>query len=346
MDFTFYADPDPIDGIVALDSGLLKRFVPSACRYWRHLIWQPNAVKVALERPGYDAIVYLASPYFLSTWVGAALARLRGIRVLFWGHGWLHAEPPGKAWLRRTYFALANKMLVYAPRAVKLGARAGYPAERIKVVYNSLDVAKADAVIARIEDGSLQGVEPAALFAHPDRPVVICTARLIDLCRFDLLIDAAAQLARRGRPVNVLLVGNGPERAALEAQAKALGVDVHFYGACYDEDVLGQLLYKADLTVSPGKIGLTAMHTLMYGTPALTHDNFDQQMPEVEALMADGVGALFSLEVPGDLADKIEAWFARPASRAETRALCREEIRRHWTPDVQVRQIVAAIQEV
>ena len=36
--------------------------------------------------------------------------------------------------------------------------------------------------------------------------------------------------------------------------------------------------------VSPGNVGLTAIHSLSYGTPVLTHNNFNNQMPEVESI--------------------------------------------------------------
>ena len=41
----------------------------------------------------------------------------------------------------------------------------------------------------------------------------------------------------------------------------------------------------SDLTVSPGNIGLTAIHSLSYGTPVCSHSNFNNQMPESEAII-------------------------------------------------------------
>ena len=58
-----------------------------------------------------------------------------------------------------------------------------------------------------------------------------------------------------------------------------------FYGATYDEKELSKLIYMSDLTVSPGNIGLTAIHSLSYGTPVCSHSNFNNQMPESEAII-------------------------------------------------------------
>ena len=40
-----------------------------------------------------------------------------------------------------------------------------------------------------------------------------------------------------------------------------------------------------DITVSPDKVGLTAIHSMAYGRPVITHDNMDRQGPEVEAVI-------------------------------------------------------------
>ena len=62
----------------------------------------------------------------------------------------------------------------------------------------------------------------------------------------------------------------------------------------YDENEIGDLIYNADLCVSPGNVGLTAIHTLTYGTPVLSHANFPNQMPEFEAIDKDFTSFLFS----------------------------------------------------
>ena len=61
--------------------------------------------------------------------------------------------------------------------------------------------------------------------------------------------------------------------------------------------------------MSPGNVGLTCIHSLSYGTPVCTHNNFFNQMPESE-IITDGKNGIFfeenSLE---DLKEKIIFWF-------------------------------------
>jgi glycosyltransferase involved in cell wall biosynthesis len=343
--YDFFGSGDALEGVLHADVGAVTRFVRAPFRRWGKLLWQPGAVRAARDGR-YQAIILLADPNFASTWVAAAIARVRRVPVLFWGHGWLRPESEAKRAVRRAYFGLAHRFLVYAERGKRLGVAAGYAAERITVVYNSLDVARADAVIAGIESASASLARPQTLFADPARPLLICTARLTAKCRFDLLLAAAALLARRGVPVNVLLVGDGPERGTLERQAAQLGVAALFHGACHDEAIVGPMIYHADLTVSPGKIGLTAMHSLMYGTPAITHGDFDAQMPEVEAIEPGRTGAFFRCDDAADLAATIAHWLETAPARAQVRAVAREAIRRKWTPHAQAAIIEQAVLEV
>jgi len=343
--YDFYGSGEALDGVIHADTGAVSRFVRAPFRRLGSLLWQPGAVAAASDRR-YQALILLADPHFVSTWVAALIAKARRRPVLFWGHGWLRHERGLKRLVRHACFALCDRFLVYGERGKRIGAREGFALERITVVSNSLDVARANAVIARIEAGTLRSVRPQSLFAVPEHPLLVCTARLTRACRFDLLIDAAALLAARGLPVNVLLVGEGPERAALERRAADLGVSAHFFGACYDEDVTGQLLYHSDVTVSPGKIGLTAMHSLMYGTPAITHGDFDTQMPEVEAIEQGVTGAFFRKDDAASLADAIARWLAQAPPREIVRAAARAAIARRWTPEHQARTIEQAVLEV
>ena len=67
--------------------------------------------------------------------------------------------------------------------------------------------------------------ELSALASAHASPVAIAVARLVKSKRIDRIIEHAAQTSSR-----LVVVGDGPERAALEALARALGVDACFVG--------------------------------------------------------------------------------------------------------------------
>ena len=121
--------------------------------------------------------------------------------------------------------------------------------------------------------------------------------------------------------------------------ATELGLEknVWFYGPCYDEKELSGLIFNADLCVSPGNVGLTAMHTMVFGTPVLTHNDFPHQMPEFEAIHEGETGAFFTLDNIQSLADGISKWFVQKSNkREEVRKACMKEIDENWTPQFQI----------
>jgi glycosyltransferase involved in cell wall biosynthesis len=83
----------------------------------------------------------------------------------------------------------------------------GDPGERARVVHNG---------VSRVE------FEPVAL--QPDATDLIFIGEFRPVKGIDVLIDAVAQLHRAGRTVTATVVGDGPERAALMAQAERLGL--------------------------------------------------------------------------------------------------------------------------
>ncbi|HTM78640.1 MAG TPA: glycosyltransferase, partial [Devosia sp.] len=299
----------------------------------------------AIRDPGADALIIIGNPNYRSTWIMALAGRAMGKKILFWAHGWLRPEPPLKRLLRNTYYGLADKVLVYGERAIEMAERSGFRRDKVAVIYNSLDWDQtklhADAAAAQDRNALRAG------FGMPlDKPVLICTARLTLLCQFDLLLNAAAQLRQAGQAYHIALVGDGPERVPLEQLASDLCLDIRFHGAVYDEAKLARMFAASDLTVSPGKVGLTAIHSLSYGVPVITHGDLDAQMPEVEAIEPGITGDFFERNNVDSLAAAIEDWFVVGRDPASVRAACHKVIEAKFNPLTQTRLIDKAVSDV
>jgi glycosyltransferase involved in cell wall biosynthesis len=240
------------------------------------------------------------------------------------------------------FLRLADIVLLYGERAKAIGVQKGMLAERMCVVYNSLDYPGQKHIREQIRDQDLIELR-SRLFGGNSPPYAICTARLTRSCGFDLLLSAQALLRRQGKVVNVLLVGDGPERERLADVAKRESLPVVFFGACYDEVTIARLIRAAGVTVSPGKIGLTAIHSLTYGTPVITHDDPNFQGPEVEAIIPDQNGELFRHGDVQDLARVLWKWCNRTWPDSRLRARCYEVVERHYNPASQVRTIERAL---
>lgn len=90
-------------------------------------------------------------------------------------------------------------------------------------------------------------LSPADMAMAAGRTVIVAVARLTETKRLDLVVEAVGRLVPAHPDLLLLLIGEGPDEAALTAQAVAFGDHVRLLGQ--REDVLSWLA-RADLFVS------------------------------------------------------------------------------------------------
>jgi glycosyltransferase involved in cell wall biosynthesis len=341
-DFTFIGDDHEYLNSIepATFSNAVKFRLAPTHHLFGPFMWQWGAITWAVK-PQFDTVIMHSVPHWPCTWIGAILARLLGKRVFFWGHGYLY-EPRGlKGLFRRAFHAIPSGLLLYGRRAKDFAIRAGASPENVHVIYNSLDLDQQMELLRTITPGRSAELR-RLLFGADCEGAVVCTTRLIAIRRIDLLIEAVARLNASGRRIALILVGDGPERARLEALARQRGVPVHFEGACYREERIAELVSCASVAVAPGKVGLTAMHAMGYGVPVVSNDDADSQMPEWEAIIPGKTGSYYRNGDIASLASAIEYWMQ--AGRAEAaRAECLRLLTRFWNPRYQRQAIERAV---
>jgi glycosyltransferase involved in cell wall biosynthesis len=318
------------------------QYAETSCRVilGRYLL-QNGVLKLALRRD-IQTIIFIGDAQHLTTWLAASVAKLSGKRVLFWTHGWTRPETGAKSFIRCAFYHLADGLLLYGNWAKQYGITKGFNADNLYVVYNSLDYENQKAIRQMVTDGELLKVR-SALFEHPERPMLICTSRLTKVRGLGLLLDALSILQQKGQPMNLLLVGDGPEKSNLIQQAQDQGLTVKFYGECYEEQVLARLIMAANVTVAPGAVGLTAMHSLAYGTPVITHNDLEHQMPEWEAICEGYNGGFFKRDDSDDLANAILKWTKNGFTGSRMRANCFSLIEKYYNSRYQSEVIDAAV---
>ena len=296
-------------------------------------LFQPKVLLLPFRRD-IDTIIFLGNAKWASTWISAALARLTGKRVLFWTHGWLRNESGLKGFLRRVFYRIANGLLLYGNVAKSIGIGYGFAASRLHVIYNSLDYAAQAALRQAVDRDRLRQIRNE-VFGDVQTPIAIFCSRLNKDRRLDLLVEALAILKAQNHPVNLILIGDGPERIALENLASSRGIRVTFVGECYDEQRIGELTMASNVTVAPGKVGLTVMQSLAYGIPVITHDDSDEQAPEWEAIIPGKTGDLFRHNDATDLARVIRQWTSTAWPIDSVAQACVSVIERFYNPQFQ-----------
>ena len=99
---------------------------------------------------------------------------------------------------------------------------------------------------------------------------------------------------------------------------------------------LNTLIYNSDLCVSPGNVGLTALHSMMFGTPVLSHNDFTTQMPEYETIVEGATGTLYKVGDFEDFCTKIANWLQHDMDREQIRQNCVNMINDKWNSDYQI----------
>ena len=254
--------------------------------------------------------------------------------VYFWSHGWYGKESSLIAKLKRIYFNLPDGVFLYGNYAKKLMTEAGFNPNKLYVIHNSLNYS---------EQIKLRNqLSPTNCFSEHfcnDNLNIIFIGRLTKVKKINLLIEAIKTLKERNKNINLTLIGDGEMRRELEnlTEKYQLNSNIWFYGKCYDDAINSALIYNADLCVSPGNVGLTSIHSMMFGTPVISHNCFKYQMPEFEAIKPGITGDYFEYEDSLSLADTIERWFKMHSDdRDSVRENCYREIDSSWTPEFQI----------
>lgn len=294
--------------------------------------WQKGTLKYAFKK--YDAYVVIGEPAILSVWFLMLICKLLRKPVYLWSHGWYGKETKLKTFVKKAFYHLSEGVLLYGTYAKKLMIQAGIPEKKLHVIYNSLDY---ESQLKQRET-----IKPTQLYQDHFQNAnhnLIFVGRLTKVKKLDMIIDAMILAKQRGNSYNCTFVGDGEEKAYLESKVKACGLQdsVWFYGACYAEDELARMIYNADLCVSPGNVGLTAMHSLIYGCPIITHDNFPYQMPEFEAIIPNKTGAFFKFDNVESLSRAIDQWFNLQLDRDVVRQMAYREIDERWNPYTQIK---------
>jgi glycosyltransferase involved in cell wall biosynthesis len=272
----------------------------------------------------------------ITTWLVLILKNFfyRKKKIYFWTHGWYGKESRLERLIKHIFYKMVDGVFLYGNHAKEMMLQEGFKGNNLYVIHNSLDYNAQLEIRKKIKSSSLYQDH----FKNSNKNIIFL-GRLTTVKRLDMLLDVVSMLKEKGELYNITFVGDGLERIKLEQKASCLEIkkQVWFYGACYDEQKNAEFVYNADLCVSPGNVGLTAMHMLMFGTPVITHDCFELQMPEFEAIVPYKTGLFFKYGDVNNLCIKIQEWFrVNGELRDYVRQSCYREIDTQWTPDFQM----------
>lgn len=342
LDIDFYYGDNRPGNIKPFDVASLKNF-----KGWFHNIncgpfyWQKGALN--LLRSDYDAIITPGDTYCLSSWALMLLAKCFKKKVFLWTHGAYGDEKGLKLFLTKFRTKISACSLLYGNYAKDVLVKYGADENKLRVIYNSIDYDEQILMRGRIKESPIYKDH----FSNDNKNLVFI-GRLTKIKKLDQILQALAVLNKEQSNYNVTFIGNGSEKDALVNLTKRFNIadNVWFYGACYDEKQIAEFLYNADLCVSPGNVGLTAMHAMTFGCPVVSHSNMVSQMPEVEAIEDGLTGTYFEENNIESLVESIKRWFSLDNERECIRKNCYRVIDEKYNPHVQVETIHKALIEL
>jgi L-malate glycosyltransferase len=291
---------------------------PTALRRGRELM-------ALLRRHGVE-VLHAHDVY--SNLFGVGFARLAGVRAIASRRWW--GGSPGLHWrlASASAYRLADAVLANSPGVAELVVRQERIARRkVHVVPNFLDDAMFDA-----PPPADCRARRTALGIPDDRPVVGVVANLNPVKNQAMLLGAVARLVRDGTPVYAALVGDGPERPALEALAARLGIAAHvgFAGRLPNRPNLHHLFDVSVLCSHSEGLPNSVLEAMAARRPVVA-----TRVGAVADVVRDGETGL--LVEPGDeaaLARALARLLAEPAEAARMGRAALEYARARHTPRV------------
>jgi len=254
------------------------------------VVREPGPAQI-VEWFGKADIVHLAGPSFVPLLAALAMRR----RVVVSHHGFQAACPNGQFRSRPTatlcpgHFRAGRHMeclkcnaenggwhswliwLATFPRRM-LCQRAAVNVAPTRWLATVLGLPRTEVVPHGVAQGSAGRTAKS-----PARPTISFVGRLVSTKGVNVLIAAAQRLKAKGQSFHLQVIGEGPEREALEASAKHGGLNgtVEFVGYMTPDEI-EQALAKSVAVVAPslaGEVfGLTAAQSMMAGRAVVTSD--------------------------------------------------------------------------
>jgi glycosyltransferase involved in cell wall biosynthesis len=201
-------------------------------------IWQAPRVASGLAAALRAARAELLQTFlFHANALGAIAARRAGTPRVVAGIRVAERRAAWHRWVQRGLAARCDRFVCVSDDVARFSLEQGLPADKIVVIPNGVDLADID---------GQRPVPLAELGVTPGRSALCAIGRLDRQKRVDRLLTLLAAEPRVWQHHDLIVVGEGPERAALERLAGALGIARYVRFVGWRADAVG-ILKSCDL---------------------------------------------------------------------------------------------------
>jgi len=176
--------------------------------------------------------------------------RLGGPRYACWAHGEdiaIALTSRELTLLIRMVYGGADVVFANSVNTRRMLLELGVKADRIEIVYPGVDTQRFRP--------DIDATELRCSLAPRDETVLLSVGRLQTRKGHDLMIQALGHLKRQRRSARYVIVGDGPERARLEALVDTCGVRAHVtFAGEVSAELLPQYFAACDVFVLPNRV--------------------------------------------------------------------------------------------
>jgi glycosyltransferase involved in cell wall biosynthesis len=208
--------------------------------------------------------------------------RLHKRRVAFWGHGkgFTKADTGIEGRMKDSLLRAGSWYFSYTNAGAKKAVEAGFPAERITVVQNTIDTAALTLDVERAR-GSGDVRRFKARYGLATSRTALYMGALDKSKRLEFLVAVGDHLIRRFTDFKLLIVGDGPMAPQVHALCSGRPWLIYLGAAFGGEKAT--YAAAADALLMPGRVGLVAVDSFALGVPIVTTD-WPYHAPEFEYL--------------------------------------------------------------
>lgn len=256
------------------------------------LEWQVGMLSIEITKS--DIVVICGAPRCLTNIIFLLKARFLGAKTVWWGHFWSASSKRWRFILRTMIMRLSNFLLFYTDKEVEeyltlVGSRQ-QPAFALNNGISTEDIQKNRVIYnAKIRGRRL-----------------LFIGRITAKSELDVLINALAN--SKLKDVILDVIGDGQLIENFQSLARKLGVEnsIKWHGAITEEVSIAKIANQCSIFVYPGGVGLSLIHAMAYGLPAILHSDRYKHMPEIAAFKDGVTGLSFHHNDPTSLAETID----------------------------------------
>jgi glycosyltransferase involved in cell wall biosynthesis len=254
--------------------------------------WQVGVMNVSFTSS--DIVVVSGAPRCLTNILLLIKARIKGTPTVWFGHYWSSTTARHRFFLRMLLMKLANVVLFYTDREI----------EEYRLGMGKRDKRHIAALNNGINNEHIKLLR--APYIAEERPKsLLFIGRLFEKCELETLLNAFCD--PRLKEVKLHVIGDGPAALEMTKLAKNLKVqhNVIWHGGTTNEKKIASIANQCRIFAFPGAVGLSLIHAMCYGLPAIINDNRWANGPEFTAFTNNKTGQLFRQGSAEDMADKI-----------------------------------------